>query len=239
MSSVPRAFSSAERRTSLTIGVTVGVVAAGLVSSLLAARFSGAVAAPPPGITDAGPGRARGAAARPGRQRRRGGAHPRCAPARRHDGPRCDARGECGAGGAAPCARPQGGDGRSLRLGPRRCRGRRADLRRRSRYAAQRAHLRRPAHGVGLVDRHAPRHGPVGHGGLRRRHRRRARDDPGRHGGPHRRRPLRGARARARRARGRLVRPRDGRQRPRRPPRRRLAVARRSARARRAAPLAR
>ena len=55
MSSVPRAFSSAERRTSLTIGVTVGVVAVGLVSSLLAARFSGAVAAPPPGITDAGP----------------------------------------------------------------------------------------------------------------------------------------------------------------------------------------
>ncbi len=30
-------------------------MAAGLISSLLAARFSGAVAAPPPGITDAGP----------------------------------------------------------------------------------------------------------------------------------------------------------------------------------------
>src|SRR6476659_163606 len=55
MSSVPRAIPPAGRRTSLTIGVTVGVVAAGLVSSLLAARFSGAVAAPPPGITDAGP----------------------------------------------------------------------------------------------------------------------------------------------------------------------------------------
>ena len=55
MSSVPRAFSSADRRTSLTIGVMVGVVAAGLLASLLAARFSGAVAAPPPGITDAGP----------------------------------------------------------------------------------------------------------------------------------------------------------------------------------------
>ena len=79
----------------------------------------------------------------------------------------------------------------------------------------------------------------VGHGGLRRGHRRSPRDDAGCHGGAHRRRPLRGARARACRARGRLVGPRDGRQRPRRAPRRRLAVARWSARARRAAPLAR
>ena len=55
MSSVPRDLSSAERRTSLRVGVTVGVLAAGLLASLLAARVSGAVAAPPPGITDAGP----------------------------------------------------------------------------------------------------------------------------------------------------------------------------------------
>ncbi|TQM64733.1 bifunctional copper resistance protein CopD/cytochrome c oxidase assembly protein [Humibacillus xanthopallidus] len=55
MSSVPRAIPSAERRTSLAIGVTVAVVCAGLVASLVAARFSGAVAAPPAGITDAGP----------------------------------------------------------------------------------------------------------------------------------------------------------------------------------------
>ena len=55
MSSVPRALSSSERRTTLAIGVTVAVVAAGLLASLVAARFSGAVAAPPAGITDAGP----------------------------------------------------------------------------------------------------------------------------------------------------------------------------------------
>ncbi|GAA2156577.1 putative copper resistance protein D [Humibacillus xanthopallidus] len=55
MSSVPRALPSAERRTSLAIGVAVAVVGAGLLASLVAARFSGAVAAPPAGITDAGP----------------------------------------------------------------------------------------------------------------------------------------------------------------------------------------
>jgi putative copper resistance protein D len=55
MSSVPRALPSAERRTSVAIGVTVAVVCGGLVASLVAARFSGAAAAPPAGITDAGP----------------------------------------------------------------------------------------------------------------------------------------------------------------------------------------
>ncbi|HET7801781.1 MAG TPA: cytochrome c oxidase assembly protein [Humibacillus xanthopallidus] len=55
MSSVPRALPSAERRTSLAIGVSVAVVGAGLLASLVAARFSGAVASPPAGITDAGP----------------------------------------------------------------------------------------------------------------------------------------------------------------------------------------
>jgi cytochrome c oxidase assembly factor CtaG/putative copper export protein len=55
MSSVPRALPSAERRTALAVGVTVAVLCAGLVASIVAARFSGAVAAPPAGITDAGP----------------------------------------------------------------------------------------------------------------------------------------------------------------------------------------
>ena len=78
-----------------------------------------------------------------------------------------------------------------------------------------------------------------GHRRLRRRHRRRARDVPGGDGRAHRRRPLRRARARACRPCGRLVGPRDGRQRARRAPRRRLALARRAARSRRAASLAR
>jgi cytochrome c oxidase assembly factor CtaG/putative copper export protein len=55
MSSVPRTLPSAERRTSLAIGVTAAVVCAGVLASVVAARFSGAVAAPPAGITDAGP----------------------------------------------------------------------------------------------------------------------------------------------------------------------------------------
>src|SRR4051812_23694729 len=55
MSSVPRAAASADRRTDLALGVTVAVLAAGLLASVVAARFSGIVAEPPAGITDAGP----------------------------------------------------------------------------------------------------------------------------------------------------------------------------------------
>ena len=55
MSSVPRAATPADRRTDLALGATVAVLTAGLLASLVAARFTGAVGDPPAGITDAGP----------------------------------------------------------------------------------------------------------------------------------------------------------------------------------------